>query len=73
VKNHRLQLAGPDDPYRDDYIQRLGADGEPSQLWSHVKLIVSSHPKAGIWEVCDDGNRVLYVIKAGEGWLEVEL
>lgn len=72
MKNPRLQLQGDDEPFRGDPIQRLGPDGELSGLWSRVKSIVSSHPKAGLYEVCDDANRTLIVIKDGEGWLEID-
>ena len=73
LHHSRLQLAGPDDPFRDDRIERLGLDGQPSGMFSRVKMILSSHATAGIFEVCDDGNRSLYVIKSGDGWIEVEL
>jgi hypothetical protein len=73
-RNPKLRLDGFDDPYRDDVIDRLGPDGELSNLTSRVKMIISRHRTAGIYEVCDDGNRVLYVIRAGYArWLEVEL
>lgn len=72
MKNPLLQLAGEHEPYRGDWVHRLGPDGQPSGLYSKVKLIVSNHPKAGIWEICDDANRILVVIRDGEQWLEIE-
>jgi hypothetical protein len=74
MTRERLQLQGFSDPYRGDHISRLGPDGQPSGAFSTVKSIISSHPTAGIYEVCDDANRVLYIIReAHHRWLEIEL
>lgn len=73
MKNPTKQLAGPQDPYRDDLIERLGGDGEPSGLFSRVKMILSTDRFSDVFEVCDDGNRVLYITKANKGWREVWL
>lgn len=68
----RLRLWGPDDPFRGDKIERLGADGQLSGMHSRVKSIYSSHGE--VYEICDESNRVLYITKSGPTtWREVEI
>lgn len=73
MKNPSKQLAGLLDPFRDDLIARIGKDGMTTGLYSRVKLILSNDREHEVFEVLDDSNRALYIVKAGLNWLEVEL
>lgn len=73
MKNPSNQLAGPQDPFRDDLIARIGYDGMTNGLYSRVKMILSNDRQHEVFEILDDSNRTLYIVKAGRGWQEVEL
>lgn len=66
-------LEGPEDPFRDDLIIRIGQDGEPNGLYSRVKQIQSHVRRLELFEVQDDANRTLYIAQCGNDWIEVEL
>lgn len=60
----------PDEPIRGEDIEHLGLDGQPSGMWSKVKLVTSSDPKSGMYEVIDNDNRQLIVCWDRDHWLE---
>lgn len=75
-RSPRFRLAGADDPHRNDAVRLLDADGEPSNLWTRVQIIVSSDRRAGLWEIMDVYNRCLVIEcedDEANSWREVQL
>ena len=60
----------PDEPIRGESIEHLGLDGQPSGMWSKVKIVTSSDPAVGMYEVVDNDNRQLIVCWDRDHWLE---
>jgi hypothetical protein len=70
----RIRLGGYADPYRGDSIERLGADGMPNGTYSKVKYLLASDANHVVYEVADEFNREMYVVRTGEtSWVQIEL